>query len=103
MPKYSKQFVGPIVLWGAIGISRLLNMRDRSAIVLSAKVSGASTVKKSSKTGACPGFLKGGGSLGSLKKGHQILKGGGSNGLKGGVQYICLTMTTNLAYLDAKE
>ena len=37
-------------------------------------------------TGACPGFLKGGGpiSLGSLKKGHQILKGGGSNGLKGG-------------------
>ena len=56
-------------------------------------------------TGACPGFLKGGGpiSLGSLKKGHQILKGGGSNGLKGGVQYICLTMTTNLAYLDAKE
>ena len=30
-------------------------------------------------TGACPGFLKGGGpiSLGSLKKGHQILKGGG--------------------------
>ena len=29
-------------------------------------------------TGACPGFLKGGGpiSLGSLKKGHQILKGG---------------------------
>ena len=41
-------------------------------------------------------------SLGSLKKGNQILKGG-SNGLKGGVQYICLTMTTNLAYLDAKE
>ena len=37
-------------------------------------------------TGACPGFLKGGGPifLGSLKKGHQILKGGGSNGLKGG-------------------
>ena len=30
-------------------------------------------------SGACPGFLKGGGpiSLGSLKKGHQILKGGG--------------------------
>ena len=58
------------------------------------------------KTGACPGFLKGGGpiSLGSLKKGHQILKGGGgSNGLKGRVQYICLTLTTNLAYLDAKE
>ena len=29
-------------------------------------------------TGASPGFLKGGGpiSLGSLKKGHQILKGG---------------------------
>ena len=32
------------------------------------------------KPGACPGFFKGGGgpiSLGSLKKGHQILKGGG--------------------------
>ena len=29
--------------------------------------------------GACPGFLKGGGpiSRGSLKKGHQIFKGGG--------------------------
>ena len=25
------------------------------------------------------------------------------HGLKGGVQYICLTMTTNFAYLDAKE
>ena len=33
---------------------------------------------------------------------HQILKGG-SNGLMGGVQYIILTRTTNLAYLDAKE
>ena len=35
--------------------------------------------------GACPGFLKGGGpiSLVSLKKRHQILKGG-SNGLMGG-------------------
>ena len=56
-------------------------------------------------TGACPGLLKGGGpiSLGSLKKSHQILKGGGLNGLKGGVHYICLTTTTNLAYLDAKE
>ena len=55
-------------------------------------------------TGACPGFLKGGGpiSLGSLKKGHQILKGG-SNGLKGGVQYISLSKMTNLPYLDAKE
>ena len=45
-------------------------------------------------------------SLGSLKKGHQILKGGG--GVKwsdggGGVQYISLPRTTNLAYLDAKE
>ena len=30
---------------------------------------------------ACPGFLKAGGpiSLGSLKKGHQILKGGGGS------------------------
>ena len=56
--------------------------------------------------GACPGFLKGVGpvSLGSLKKSHQILKGGGvqwSDG-GGGVQYISLTRTTNLAYLDAK-
>ena len=44
-------------------------------------------------------------SLGFLKKGHQILKGGGSNGLIGGwgVQYISLPRTTNLAYLDAKE
>ena len=43
-------------------------------------------------TGACPGFLKG----------HQILKG--SNGLiGGGVLYISLPRTTNLAYLDAKE
>ena len=50
-------------------------------------------------------FRKGGPiSLGSLKKGHQILKGGGgSNGLMGGVQYFGLTRTTNLAYLDAKE
>ena len=58
------------------------------------------------KTGACPGFLKGGGpiSLGSLKKRSSDFKRGGSNGLKGGgVQYICLTMMTNLAYLDAKE
>ena len=33
----------------------------------------------SKASGACPGFLKGGGpiSLGSLKKGHQIFKGGG--------------------------
>ena len=43
-------------------------------------------------------------SLGFLKKGHQILKGGRSNGLMGGgVQYISLPKTTNLAYLDAKE
>ena len=44
-------------------------------------------------------------SLGSLKKGHQILKGGGSNGLivGGGSNYIRLPRTTNFAYLDAKE
>ena len=43
--------------------------------------------------GGCPEFLKGGPiSLGSLKIGHQILKGG--------VQYINLT---NLTYLYAKE
>ena len=55
-------------------------------------------------TGACPGFLKGGSNiLGSIKKGHQIFKGG-SNGLMGGrVQYISLPRMTNLAYLDAKD
>ena len=55
-------------------------------------------------SGACPGFLKVGGpvSLGSLKKGHQILKGG-VQWSDGGVQYISLPRTTNLAYLDAKE
>ena len=54
---------------------------------------------------ACPGFLKGGGpiSLGSLKKRSSDFKRGGSNGLMGGVQYINLPRTTNLAYLDAKE
>ena len=43
-------------------------------------------------------FLKRGGpiSLDSLKKGHQILKGGG-------VQYISLPRTTYLAYLDAEK
>ena len=43
-------------------------------------------------------------SLGSLKKGLQILKEGvqWSRG-GGGVQYISLPRTTNLAYLDAKE
>ena len=61
---------------------------------------------KKSFSGACPGFLKGGGgpiSLGSLKKGHQILKGGGVQRSEGGVKYICLTRTTNFAYLDAEE
>ena len=42
-------------------------------------------------------------SLGSLKKGHQILKGGGVQWSDGGVQYISLHRTTNLAYFDAKE
>ena len=62
--------------------------------------------QNASFSGACPGFLKGGGgpiSLGSLKKGHQILKGGVQWSEGGGVQYIYLTRTTNLAYLDAKE
>ena len=36
------------------------------------------------------------------KKGHQILKGG-VKWSDGGVQYISLPKTTNLAYLDAKE
>ena len=55
--------------------------------------------------GACPGYLKEGApiSLGSLKKGHQILKGGSNGLMGGGVQYISLTRTTNLAYLDAKK
>ena len=50
-------------------------------------------------------FERGGGpiAVGSLKKDHQILKGGSNNGLMRGVQYISLTRTTNLAYLDAKE
>ena len=54
--------------------------------------------------GACPGFLKGSGSNISWfpKKGHQILKGG-VQWSDGGVQYISLPRTTNLAYLDAKE
>ena len=49
-------------------------------------------------------FERGGGPiyLGSLKKGHQILKGG-VQWSEGGVQYISLPRTTNLAYLDAKE
>ena len=57
------------------------------------------------QSGACPGFLKGGGpiSLGSLKKRSSDFKRGGSNGLMGGVQYISLPKTINLAYLDAKE
>ena len=44
-------------------------------------------------------------SLGSLKKRSSDFKrGGGSNALMGGgVQYISLPKTTNLAYLDAKE
>ena len=60
---------------------------------------------KITKPGACPGFLKGGGSNISWfpKKRSSDFKRGGSNGLKGGVQYICLTMTANLAYLDAKN
>ena len=54
--------------------------------------------------GACPGFLKGGSNISWFpKKRSSDFKRGGSNGLKGGVQYICLTMTTNLAHLDAKE
>ena len=47
------------------------------------------TVTKLRTRGVSRIFERGGPiSLGSLKKGHQILKGGGSNGLKGGVQYI---------------
>ena len=56
-------------------------------------------------SGACPGFLKGGGpiSLGSLKKRSSDFKRGGVKWSDGGVQYISLPKTTNLAYLDAKE
>ena len=57
-------------------------------------------------TGACPGFLKGGSNISwfpkKRKKGHQVLKGG-VQWFDGGVQYISLPRTTNLAYLDAKE
>ena len=42
-------------------------------------------------------------SLGSLKKKSSDFKRGGVQWSEGGVQYICLTMTTNLAYLDAKK
>ena len=47
---------------------------------------------KSFCAGACPGFLKGGGpiSLGSLKKGHQILKGGGVKWSEGGGTLVSL-------------
>ena len=57
-------------------------------------------------SGACPGFLKGGGpiSLGSLKKRSSDFKRGGVQWSEGGgVKYICLTRTTNFAHLDAKE
>ena len=49
-------------------------------------------------------FLKGGVQylLVPSNKGHQILKGG-VQWSDGGVQYISLPRTTNLAYLDVKE
>ena len=49
-------------------------------------------------SGACPGFLKGGGpiSLGSLKKRSSDFKRGGSNGLKGGGP-------VNLSHYDDKS
>ena len=58
-------------------------------------------------SGASQGFLKGGSniSLFPKKKSSDFKRGGGvkwSDG-GGGVQYISLTRTTNLAYLDAKE
>ena len=55
--------------------------------------------------GAGPGFLKRGGpiSIGSLKRSSDFKGGGGVQWSEGGVQYICLTRTTNLAYLDAKK
>ena len=50
-------------------------------------------------------IFEGGGQifLGSLKKRSSDFKRGGVQWSEGGVQYICLTRTTNLAYLDAKE
>ena len=50
-------------------------------------------------------FGKGGSNISWFpKKRSSDFERGGSNGLKGGgVQYICLTRTTNFAYLDAKE
>ena len=55
--------------------------------------------------GACPGFLKGGGSNISWfpKKRSSDFKRGGVQWSDRGVQYISLPRTTNLAYLDAKE
>ena len=54
---------------------------------------------------ACPGFLKGGGpiSLGSLKKGHQILKGGVQWSDGGGSSTLVSLGRQIFAYLDAKK
>ena len=80
-----------------------LNLRCRIATILYFKM--AETVHVADHvTGACPGCLKGGPiSLGFLKKGHQILKGGRVQWSDRGVQDISLPGTTNLAYLDTKE
>ena len=56
--------------------------------------------------GACPGFLKGGGSNISWfpkKRSSDFKRGGVQWSDGGGVQYISLPRTTNLAYLDPKE
>ena len=57
--------------------------------------------------GTCPGFLKGGGgsniSWFPKKRSSDFKRGGVQWTDGGGVQYISLTRTTNLAYLDAKE
>ena len=55
IPRYSKQVVGPIVLCEARGMFRVLNNMSKRAIVLSAKNSGESIVRKSSNK--CRMFL----------------------------------------------
>ena len=76
---FLKSFHGPSKSFKAVGIKSQFNFRVQD--------------------------LKGGSNISWFpKKGHQILKGGVQwSDRGGGVQYISLPRTTNLAYLDAKE
>ena len=67
-------------------------------------------LRKSSKrvskctAGVCQGFLKGGSNISWFpKKRSSDFKGGANSLIGGGVQYISLPRSTNLAYLDTKE